>query len=69
MAKTLNPAWIEAGVERYAHIVPEELIANLSVEQMFDEFLNMGLENQFDIAHFSNREEAKNWLYSPALMH
>lgn len=66
MAHVLNPAWIEAGVQKYAHIVPEEFIANLSVEQMFEEFFNMNLENQFEIRHFAEeaQEEAKAWLFT-----
>lgn len=62
MAHLLNPKWIALGVKKYAHIVPEEFITNLSVEQMFDEFFQMNLPNQFEISHFSNEQVAKNWL-------
>lgn len=64
MAHLLNPGWADLGVKKYAHIVPEEFIANLSVEQMFEEFTNMNLENQFEIRHFAdnNTESAKKWL-------
>ncbi len=63
MAHTLNPAWIEAGVKKYAHILPLEFIANLSVEQLFDEFFNMNLKNQFEIKHFAEEdaEKTKQW--------
>lgn len=62
LAHLLNPTWANLGVKKYAHIVPAELIANLSVEQMFDEFLNMNLPNQFEIKHFSEEKEGKDWL-------
>lgn len=66
MAHTLNPGWIEAGVKKYAHIVPQEFIANLSVDLMFDEFFLMKLENQFEIKHFADEQQkqAKEWLFS-----
>jgi hypothetical protein len=64
LAHLLNPTWIRAGVQKYAHVVPEEFIANLSVDQMFEEFFNMNLPNQFEIKHFSEAEEAMNWLKS-----
>ncbi len=63
MAHLLNPGWIGAGVKKYAHIVPEEFIANLSVDQMFEEFSLMRLDNQFEIKHFSDEEKAKSWLF------
>lgn len=66
MAHLLNPGWTNLGVLKYAHIVPEEFITNLSVEQMFEEFHNMNLDNQFEIRHFPEKdtEEAKDWLKS-----
>lgn len=65
MAHLLNPGWIQVGVKKYAHIVPEEFIANLSVEQMFEEFDKMNLDNQFEIRHFADNksEEDKKWLF------
>lgn len=65
MAHLLNPGWIATGVKKYAHVVPKEFIANLSVEQMFEEFDNMKLENQFEIKHFADDEveKAKDWLF------
>ena len=62
MAQLLNPGWIDAGVKKYAHLVPEEFIANLSVYQMFDEFFEMKLDNQFEIEHFSDEIDAFKWL-------
>ena len=66
MAHLLNPGWTNLGVLKYAHVVPEEFITNLSVEQMFEEFHNMSLKDQFEIRHFPEREaeEAKEWLKS-----
>lgn len=64
MANLLNPEWIKLGLKKYAHLVPEEFIANLSVDQMFDEFFNMNLEGQYPINHFSDEQEqeALDWL-------
>lgn len=62
MAHLLNPGWIDAGVQKYAHIVPEEFITNLSVDQMFEEFYEMKLDNQFEIRHFSDSNEGLKWL-------
>lgn len=62
LAHLLNTPWIEVGVEKYAHIVPEELIANISTMQLFEEFDNMDMPNQFIIRHFSDDDEALTWL-------
>ena len=62
MAQLLNPGWVACGVKQYSHVVPEELISNLAVDQMFQEFLDMDLENQFAIKHFSDEKEAIQWL-------
>lgn len=70
MAHLLNPGWIEIGLQKYAHIVPDEFISNLAVEQMFDEFFNMKLANQFEIRHFgvSEEETAADWLWGKKIM-
>jgi hypothetical protein len=62
MAKLLNEPWVKIGLKKYAHIMPDELISGLSVEQMFEEFFNMNLENQFEIQHFPDGESANEWL-------
>lgn len=64
MARLLNAEWIELGLKKYAHMVPAEMIAQLSVEQLFDEFFNMKLPHQFPIVNFARREEALAWLYA-----
>jgi len=62
MARLLKKGWVEAGLRQYAHIVPEEFIANLSVEQMFAEFDLIPTEPELQIRHFSSHSEALNWL-------
>lgn len=62
MAQLLNTAWVNMGVQKYAHIMPKELIANISSDQLFQEFTEMGLENQFTIGNFADTTEAINWL-------
>ncbi|HAS44855.1 MAG TPA: hypothetical protein DCS93_30525 [Microscillaceae bacterium] len=62
MAQLLNRCWVNLGVKQYLHVVPAEYVTKLSACQMFQEFLDMKLENQFDIHHFSNESEAIQWL-------
>lgn len=64
MAKLLNIPWVEIGLEKYAHIVPAEFISNLSVEQVFGEYLDMKLPNQYPIVDFTDEKEALEWLKS-----
>jgi hypothetical protein len=61
MAQLLNPGWIAAGVKRYAHIMPQELVSNLSTDQMFQKFYDMNLPNQFVIRHFAEQEQEQAW--------
>jgi hypothetical protein len=61
-AQTLNPSWVRMGLRKYAHIAPEELVANISTLQFFDEFLEMNLKNQYKIEHFSTLDSGLNWL-------
>ncbi|MCU0444179.1 MAG: hypothetical protein MUE85_04620 [Microscillaceae bacterium] len=64
LAHLLNEGWVRLGVQKYAHIVPEELITNIGTMQLFEEFENMKLPNQFVIQHFSDEDEALHWLES-----
>ncbi len=66
MAELLNAEWVDLGLKKYAHMVPKEMLAELSVEQLFDEFFKMKLENQYPIVNFADRQEALQWLYQPA---
>jgi hypothetical protein len=63
MAKLLNPEWVALGLKKYAHMVPEEMISSLAVEQLFDEFFRQNLSGQYPIRNFSSREEALAWLF------
>lgn len=65
MAQLLNRCWVDLGVKQYLHVVPEEYVTKLSACQMFQEFLDMKLENQFEIHHFPNESEAIQWLEKP----
>ncbi len=62
MAQLLNRCWVDLGVKQYLHIVPEGFVTKLSACQMFQEFIDMKLENQFEIHHFPNEAEAIQWL-------
>lgn len=63
MARLLNTEWVKLGLKKYAHMVPSEMIAELSVEQLFEEFFKMKLKNQFPISNFAKRENALEWLH------
>lgn len=63
MAELLNAEWIKLGLKKYAHMVPADMITELSVEQSFEEFFEMRLPNQFPIVNFAEREAALKWLY------
>ncbi len=64
MAKSVYAEWVKTGLKKYAHMVPEEMIAELSVEQMFEEILGMKLEGQFPIRNFDKKAAAEEWLHS-----
>lgn len=65
MAQLLNVEWIKLGLKKYAHIVPSDMITEISVEQTFEEFFSMNLPNQFPIVNFTDRQSALKWLYQP----
>jgi hypothetical protein len=60
IAETINPALAEAGVKKYALVIPEDMIAELSNEQIFDEMQGQGVSTK--IGNFSSPEEALRWL-------
>jgi hypothetical protein len=64
MANLLNKSWIELGLKKYAHLIPDEFISHLFVEQTFEEFFNMNLPHQYPMKDFSSVEEALHWLHS-----
>ena len=64
MAELLYEEWIELGLKKYAHIVPEEIFSEVSVEQLFEEYFKMNFSNQFPIVNFAEKEDALKWLYS-----
>ncbi len=57
----LFPTVIEKGVLKYAIIMSEEVVAELSVEQMFDEIRDKPT-GEFQQFNFENETEALNWL-------
>lgn len=48
------------GLQRIAHIMPEDFIANLAIEQLEQEV--QGTSNSIEICIFKNKEEALPWL-------
>lgn len=49
----------DAGILRMAIVMPNDFIANLSVEQAVDES-----KKEVPVNYFSNFEDAENWLYA-----
>jgi len=62
-ATTLTPILLEAGLLKMALLVPEELIANLSVQQSVDE-MEVANSEIFVTRYFDNKNAAKEWLLS-----
>ena len=54
------PQVIEAGVKKFAHLLPDELFTELSAEFMKDN--SEQLEGDFKLRLFHNQEEAEKWL-------
>jgi hypothetical protein len=63
-AQLQNQTLVKCGLKKYAHIAPEEFIANLATMQYFDEFFEMKLPGQFPVEHFSQIQAAEHWLFS-----
>jgi hypothetical protein len=65
MAEVFHPGMMAAGVRRFAFVMPQELIAQLSFEQVVDEVYEAhGPEqpDQFLIHFFASLEAALAWL-------
>ncbi len=58
----IAPQFIEAKIEKQAIIIPQEFIAQLSMEQTIDDVENINHHHQSKF--FSEIEDAKNWLFS-----
>ncbi|MDX1903953.1 MAG: hypothetical protein SFU27_07325 [Thermonemataceae bacterium] len=56
--------FIELGCQKLAVILPDELIANLSVQQLVEEVDDMHIAQKFETRYFKNTMEAKEWLTS-----
>lgn len=62
VAETLNPLLTQAGLRKMAIILPQELIANLSVQQSVEEMEIVQTVRQFSTRYFDKIEDAKIWL-------
>ncbi len=58
VAETVAHAAINAGVKKYAILLPTEMISSLSTEQTVDEIADLPLE----IKYFEDEEKAMDWL-------
>lgn len=54
------PQAIQAGLMKFAHILPEDIYAQLSAEFMEDNAKEV--ENVFQLKMFNNQEDAEKWL-------
>jgi hypothetical protein len=54
------PEAIKAGLRKFAHIIPQELYAQLSAELMEDNAAKQ--EGEFQLKLFDNQEDAEEWL-------
>jgi hypothetical protein len=65
MAEVFHPSMVAAGVRRFAFVLPQELIAQLSFEQVVDEVHEAhgtGQPGQFPMRYFTSPEAALGWL-------
>jgi hypothetical protein len=65
MAEVFHPSMVAAGVRRFAFVMPQELVAQLSFEQVVDEVYEAhGTDwpDQFLIRYFASPEAALAWL-------
>jgi hypothetical protein len=62
VAETINPQLVAAGIERFAFVVPSELVAHLALEQAVEEVANTPQPGQFAIRYFATPEAAWAWL-------
>lgn len=60
IANEWMPQAIQSGLKRFAHILPQDLFAELSAELMEENAKKV--EGGFQLKMFNNREEAENWL-------
>jgi hypothetical protein len=52
------PRFVQSGLRKYAIIISEEMIAQLSIEQTMEE----DNADSFQVKYFNNSEKAVNWL-------
>ncbi|WP_250630257.1 hypothetical protein [Rhodoflexus caldus] len=52
------PRFIQAGLRKYAIIISQEMVAQLSIEQTMEEYNACS----FQVKYFDNSEKAENWL-------
>ena len=60
IANEWMPQAIQAGLMKFAHILPQDLFAQLSAEFMEDNAKK--IEDIFQLKMFNNQEEAEKWL-------
>lgn len=60
IANEWMPQAIQAGLMKFAHILPEDLFAQLSAEFMEDNAKKV--EGVFQLRMFNNQEDAEKWL-------
>jgi len=62
IAQNIYPRWYKAGLKKLAIVIPQELIANLSIEQVVDEIEIVKEANAYEIRYFESDTTAKEWL-------
>lgn len=67
MAHSFNSTLFSLDVIQYSQVVPRDFISNLSLDQMLQQLIDMGLPEQLKINCFSNKFEAEQWLEIPSL--
>lgn len=62
IALAVTQAMIAAGGDKYAAVLPQDLLGELSYEQAKDEAKELGIDSKFQLKYFYEYDEALAWL-------
>lgn len=62
IAQNIYPRWYGAGLKKLAVVIPQELIANLSIQQTVDEVEEVKEVDTYEIRYFEDDLVAREWL-------
>ncbi len=66
IAQHVYPRWHRAGLKKLAVVIPEEMVANISLHQAVDEIAEVKVGDTYEIQFFDSTATAKEWLLKSA---